>query len=49
MSFIWDYFMAHWLAVWWIFIGGIILCGALTLAKDEILFRIERRRHQRAR
>jgi len=49
MDFIWAFFMAHWLFVFWTIVGVAIAIVVAAEVFQEIRFRKERRRYQAAR
>lgn len=46
MSFIWAFFLAHWLLIFWGWIAFAVLVASLWAAINEIAFRVTRRRYQ---
>lgn len=47
MSSLWDFFISHWLLLFWVMIlGAFLIIGAIKTV-DEITFRIDRRRYRR--
>jgi len=48
MSEVWQFFISHWLAIFWVMIlVPLVIVGVVKLV-DEIRFRIERRRYRRS-
>lgn len=48
MPKVWHFFMKHWVAVYWVWIIIPFSIIGIWIATHEVLFRIERRRYQRA-
>jgi len=47
MTEVWQFFISHWLAIFWaIILFAFLIIGVVKLV-DEILFRIERRRYRK--
>ncbi|QEQ93935.1 hypothetical protein SEA_KARDASHIAN_70 [Streptomyces phage Kardashian] len=47
MSNLWQFFINHWLAIFWVVIVAALVIVGMVKLYDEILFRIERRRYRR--
>lgn len=47
MSSLWDFFISHWLLVFWTMIFGAFAFIAAMKVVEEVQFRIDRRRYRR--
>jgi len=45
---LWQFFISHWLGIFWSIIGAPLIIIGVMKVYDEVRFQIERRRYQRA-